>query len=263
MDFNPNNRFILKAESIEVIENYEDYLLSSPSFSSVCLSGGGGGSSEENDIDKLSRNFSSISSRHIEYDHNDINGNNNSNDNDLKSSREVKIEIKDNEIGMETDGRNEEKGKEKVEKISEEEKIEDGKKLEKISSHELDEKINVKRKVKSFNMIVSHGDCVHCLPPDSLLLGSSISCVNEVYVTGMYGNILACQSHPEFHFEYSIKDRIWKAVVDLKNKLNDEELKIAEDSFAIYDRKDSDEFLVLIKSFLSRSWILYLKIIIY
>lgn len=45
-----------------------------------------------------------------------------------------------------------------------------------------------------------HGDCVTKLPPGGNLIGSSDSCVHEVYRVGK--NVLAIQSHPECMTEF-------------------------------------------------------------
>lgn len=105
-------------------------------------------------------------------------------------------------------------------------------------------------KVGSYKLIVSHGDCVCVLPPESVLLGSSQTCTNEMYLTGKYRNIFACQSHPEFEYEYCIKERIWPAVTGTRKRLNDEEIKAAAESFENFNREDSKCLLSMIKSFL-------------
>jgi GMP synthase-like glutamine amidotransferase len=105
-------------------------------------------------------------------------------------------------------------------------------------------------KVGSYKLIVSHGDCVCVLPPESVLLGSSQTCANEMYLTGKYRNIFACQSHPEFEYEYCIKERIWPAVTETRKRLNDEEIKAAAESFENFNREDSKCLLSMIKSFL-------------
>jgi hypothetical protein len=105
-------------------------------------------------------------------------------------------------------------------------------------------------KVGSYKLIVSHGDCVCVLPPESVLLGSSQTCTNEMYLTGKYRNIFACQSHPEFEYEYCIKERIWPAVTETRKRLNDEEIRAAAESFENFNREDSKCLLSMIKSFL-------------
>lgn len=104
--------------------------------------------------------------------------------------------------------------------------------------------------IKALKIIVSHGDCVETLPPDSTLLGSSSSCTNEMYVSGSYRNIFSCQSHPEFEYDYCIKERIWPSVVTLNKRLNEEEIKTAVESFESHTRDDSEVLLGVIKSFL-------------
>jgi hypothetical protein len=104
--------------------------------------------------------------------------------------------------------------------------------------------------IKALKIIVSHGDCVETLPPRSTLLGSSPTCRNEMYVSGTYRNIFSCQSHPEFEYDYCIKERIWPSVVTLNKRLNEEEIKTAEESFEDHTRDDSEALLGVIKSFL-------------
>ena len=104
--------------------------------------------------------------------------------------------------------------------------------------------------IKALKIIVSHGDCVETLPPKSTLLGSSPTCRNEMYVSGTFRNIFSCQSHPEFEYDYCIKDRIWPSVVTLNNRLSEEEIRTAEKSFADHTREDSEALLGVIKSFL-------------
>jgi hypothetical protein len=71
-----------------------------------------------------------------------------------------------------------------------------------------------------------------------------------MYVTGIYKNIFCCQSHPEFDYEYAIKDRIWKHVVEKNNRLSEAEILVAMESFEDYTSKDSKILLTMIKSFL-------------
>jgi hypothetical protein len=104
--------------------------------------------------------------------------------------------------------------------------------------------------IKALKIIVSHGDCVETLPPKSTLLGSSPTCRNEMYVSGTYRNIFSCQSHPEFEYDYCIKERIWPSVVTLNKRLSEEEIKTAEESFEDHTREDSEALLGVIKSFL-------------
>ena len=112
------------------------------------------------------------------------------------------------------------------------------------------EKINDSPTLGTLKLIVSHGDCVCILPPESVLLGSSQTCTNEMYLTGKFRNIFACQSHPEFEYEYCIKDRIWPAVTETRKRLNDEEMKSAAESFDNFSREDSKCLLKMIRSFL-------------
>lgn len=102
--------------------------------------------------------------------------------------------------------------------------------------------------------IVSHGDCVLELPPDADLLASSASCSVEAFVAGPHRNLLAFQSHPEFDYDYAIRDRIWLAVV-LKNKrLTDEEQFQARASFDAFEGRGQGPDLLMgcIQRFLLR-----------
>ena len=102
----------------------------------------------------------------------------------------------------------------------------------------------------SYNIIVSHGDCVCKLPPSAKLLASSVSCRSEVFIAGKNDNIIACQSHPELDYQYAVADRIWKVVVDQRKRLNEEELQIATESFAKYNGEDAKAFMNWISDFL-------------
>jgi GMP synthase-like glutamine amidotransferase len=103
--------------------------------------------------------------------------------------------------------------------------------------------------------IVSHGDCVRTLPPtNSRLLGSSPSCQNEIFITGRFGNLLACQSHPEFDYEYAIAERIWPAVVEKNKRLSEKEVDTARASFASFAGREEgpDLLMKVIQAFLCR-----------
>ena len=99
-------------------------------------------------------------------------------------------------------------------------------------------------------ILVSHGDCVRLLPENSVHLGTSASCVNEVFVCGLKQNILGCQSHPEFDFDYAIKDRIWPSVVEIRKKLSPEEIDESRKTFEDYDGKDAKALMEVISQFL-------------
>lgn len=99
-------------------------------------------------------------------------------------------------------------------------------------------------------LLVSHGDAVCKLPPNATLLASSASCTVEVFLAGSAANILACQSHPEFDFQYAIEDRIWKSVVDLNKRLTPEEAEASRRSFESYDGTDAKLMLRWIADFL-------------
>jgi GMP synthase (glutamine-hydrolysing) len=103
-------------------------------------------------------------------------------------------------------------------------------------------------------VIVSHGDCVTKLPPDSKLIASSKSCANEIFAVGRdsnHLNIIGCQSHPEFDAQYAIFDRIWRYSV-LKNKrLSEEEIAAYEPGLKSFNREDgADRLIEMIKDFL-------------
>jgi GMP synthase-like glutamine amidotransferase len=102
----------------------------------------------------------------------------------------------------------------------------------------------------ALTLIESHGYCVSTLPPNAVLIASSSSCINEIFVCGASSNILACQSHPEFEFEYAIRDRIWPTVVEKFQRLSREEIQSSEESFKFFSRADSDLFCALVSSFL-------------
>jgi GMP synthase-like glutamine amidotransferase len=59
----------------------------------------------------------------------------------------------------------------------------------------------------AFRLIESHGDCVRTLPPDSVLLASSSSCVNEFFSVG--ANMVALQAHPEFRLKEEVHGNLW------------------------------------------------------
>lgn len=117
-----------------------------------------------------------------------------------------------------------------------------------LRCEKVDEKIVAEK--KSFNLLVSHGDCVIQLPPNAELLASSESCQHEIYIAGVSRNILACQSHPEFDLDYSIHERIWPAVVEKNNRLTETEIVEAKETFAKYTGEDAIFFRKLISAFL-------------
>lgn len=113
-------------------------------------------------------------------------------------------------------------------------------------------------------MIVSHGDCVQELPPSSILLASSPSCLHEIFLIGSYHdqvlndsegrsrkNILCCQSHPEFDLQYSVYDRILPAVMERK-RLTESQFEEAKATFEKYDGRDASKLLKFISAFLRK-----------
>jgi GMP synthase (glutamine-hydrolysing) len=105
---------------------------------------------------------------------------------------------------------------------------------------------------ESLSLIESHGDCVIELPQNSKLLAYSDTCKHEIFVAGTFSNILASQSHPEFDYKYCIEDRIWPAVVNLRKRLNAEEIEISKNSFLNYNEIDSNRFSNYISTFLRK-----------
>ena len=93
--------------------------------------------------------------------------------------------------------------------------------------------------------IESHGYCVSALPQQALLLASSETCQNEVFVAGDKLNIIGCQGHPEFDLSYCIYENIYPAVVKKNKKLSDQEVAIADSSFQMYEAsREKCSFLV-------------------
>lgn len=101
-------------------------------------------------------------------------------------------------------------------------------------------------------IIASHGYCVATLPPNARRIATSCSCDNEIFVAGIDENILACQSHPEFEYDYAIRDRIWPAVVEKFKRLTDEEIESSARSFENFSGEDSHLLCDFISSFLHR-----------
>ena len=97
-------------------------------------------------------------------------------------------------------------------------------------------------------ILVSHGDSCVKLPPHATLLASSRSCTNEVYTCG--GNVLCCQGHPEFDYDYAIVQRIWPAVVEKNKRLGEEEVAAAIASFVGYTQP-FDTVVMLIVEFVA------------
>ena len=100
----------------------------------------------------------------------------------------------------------------------------------------------------NIKVIESHGDSVIVKPTDSVLLGTSISCENEILLHGKHGNLLSTQSHPEFEYKYAVEDRIWKFVVEKNKRISPEDATFAQESFQDY--KQQLEFIEIIKNFL-------------
>jgi GMP synthase-like glutamine amidotransferase len=106
---------------------------------------------------------------------------------------------------------------------------------------------------QSLNIIVSHGQCVVKLPPDSEHIGTSESCVNELFVTGNKKNLLCCQSHPEFlDVNYAMHERIIPIVINERKRLNEEQAAVALKSLQEFTGDDSRLFLSMVSEFLHR-----------
>jgi GMP synthase (glutamine-hydrolysing) len=102
------------------------------------------------------------------------------------------------------------------------------------------------------NIIVSHGDSVITLPEHAHRIGASVSCRNEIFLAGSDNNILACQSHPEFDYEYCIKDRIWPAIME-HNRLTPDEAVFSAKTFENFTGEDSQKFLSMVNRFLRKA----------
>lgn len=105
------------------------------------------------------------------------------------------------------------------------------------------------RSSEGLNLLVSHGDCVRRVPDHSILLAASDSCATEMYLTGKNRNIWACQSHPEFEYEFAIRDRIWPSIVGA-GRLNKEEEELYMATFVRYTGDDAKLMMNAISDFL-------------
>jgi GMP synthase-like glutamine amidotransferase len=109
---------------------------------------------------------------------------------------------------------------------------------------------------KCCRVICSHGDCVRELPSvlPCTLLASSPSCQHEMYLTGYgQGNVLCTQGHPEFDFEFCVRDRILPSVLGSK-RLSEQQGAAALGSFQGFSRESSgpDALSRVISEFLCR-----------
>jgi GMP synthase-like glutamine amidotransferase len=102
------------------------------------------------------------------------------------------------------------------------------------------------------NIIVSHGDCVQQLPPNAKHLASSATCKNEAFVCGTKENIMAVQCHPEFDYDYAVREKIWPSVVHVRKKLSVQQIEAYTETFATFTAEDSRLFLHFIRSFLTQ-----------
>jgi GMP synthase-like glutamine amidotransferase len=119
--------------------------------------------------------------------------------------------------------------------------------LKNADSLEANSEIKTSENSFTLSLLESHGDCVLSLPENSVLLAQSASCANEVFVTGAHRNILACQGHPEFELQYSIRDRIWPAA---SHRLAPDEVVLYQQSLDAYTDTGARKMNQLIASFL-------------
>eukprot|EP01126_Amoeba_proteus_P066369 TRINITY_DN958_c1_g1_i1.p1 TRINITY_DN958_c1_g1~~TRINITY_DN958_c1_g1_i1.p1 ORF type:complete len:248 (-),score=47.10 TRINITY_DN958_c1_g1_i1:259-1002(-) len=97
-------------------------------------------------------------------------------------------------------------------------------------------------------LIASHGYCVTKLPPNSILLGTSESCLHEIFLVGKYKNILAVQTHPEFDYQHAVLEII---VPIVRERMTPEELDKIQSQFHEFSRTDSNSLLNLVQVFFS------------
>ncbi len=100
----------------------------------------------------------------------------------------------------------------------------------------------------NIKVIESHGDSVIVKPTDSVLLGTSATCENEILLHGKHGNLLSTQSHPEFEYKYAVEERIWKFVVEKNKRVSPEDAALALESFQDYEQPH--DLIEIIKNFL-------------
>ena len=96
-------------------------------------------------------------------------------------------------------------------------------------------------------VICSHGDAVLKLPVKipCQVLATSQSCLYEMFITGKYANILCMQGHPEFDYEYCIKDRILPSVLNLTKRITEDEAEKSVISFMNFSRSSGPNQLSL------------------
>ena len=82
-------------------------------------------------------------------------------------------------------------------------------------------------------LLEGHGDCVLRLPPTAVRLGTSSSCLNEIWLDGFDSNILAFQSHPEL-FPADLTDKILPAISG-KRVIDDEQTRSSERALASFE----------------------------
>ena len=100
---------------------------------------------------------------------------------------------------------------------------------------------------RTYMLLESHGECVAQLPDGALLLGSSSTIPNEIWMVG--NNVLAMQSHPEFTAAL-MTERILPALVE-KGRLTEDAAAVAVVSLQNTQAEgDSDQIRKIIRAFL-------------
>jgi GMP synthase-like glutamine amidotransferase len=97
-------------------------------------------------------------------------------------------------------------------------------------------------------LLESHGDCVRILPSDAILLASSTSCVNEMFICAN-GRAIGIQGHPEFSLNKEIEQIIWPRQVDEGVKLTLEQAAESKLSFT-NNKRHHGAILTLLRRFL-------------
>jgi len=108
---------------------------------------------------------------------------------------------------------------------------------------------------ESFRLLESHGECVAELPRSAIRLGTSSSCVNEIFYVppevenAIGGGALCFQSHPEFEVEKHMVGRVLPSILS-KKIISKQEGEYSLKSFE--ERSlDSDAFLIVMNFFAS------------
>lgn len=70
---------------------------------------------------------------------------------------------------------------------------------------------------------------------------------------GVHRNIFAVQGHPEFNYDYAVKERIWPSVVTLNKRMNEKEQEMSLKTFENFNHSDHELLNDIIRQFLSKS----------